>query len=267
MIAKPYVQKPQHPDPRLQAGDAAEGQMAHYLHRKFAEDPDVQVLHDLRLEDQRQTEHDAAPGVCQIDHLPVHRWGMFIVESKTVSEEVRVRPDGSGGDEWSRLYKGREEGMASPIQQAKRQSAFLRDLLHRHRRDLVGRVPVGVRALARAVRGSDQRGFKYTPIQLVVAVSDRGMIRCLDGWEEPQKPFRTFVSKADQVPEKIAKELEKHRVDRNPLRARLSSKYGLWQIEREEAVGVADFLAERHAESTHAHHDRANRDVSYLKPR
>ncbi len=77
--------------------------MAHYLHRRFKGDPEAHVLHGLRIEDPDQPEQDGSPGVCQIDHLIVHRWGIFIVESKSVTEAVRVRPDGSGGDEWSRV--------------------------------------------------------------------------------------------------------------------------------------------------------------------
>ena len=56
-----------------------------------------------------------AGGVCQIDHLIVHRWGTFIVESKSAMEEVHVGPDGTGGDEWTRVYRGGKAGMASPI--------------------------------------------------------------------------------------------------------------------------------------------------------
>ena len=95
MIVKPYEQTTVLKDPRQQAGAAAERQIAHYLHRSFKEDQEVYVLHDLRLEDHAQPEHDGSTGVCQIDHLLVHRWGLFIIESKSVTEEVRVRSDGS----------------------------------------------------------------------------------------------------------------------------------------------------------------------------
>ena len=81
--------------------------MAHYLQRAFAADVDIHVLHDLRLEDAEQPGDDGSPGACQIDHLVVHRWGMFIVESKSVTEEVRIRSDGAGGDEelwWNLVY-------------------------------------------------------------------------------------------------------------------------------------------------------------------
>ena len=35
----------------------------------------------------------APPGVCQIDHMVLHRWGLFIIESKSVYDEVTVQSD------------------------------------------------------------------------------------------------------------------------------------------------------------------------------
>ena len=252
MIAKPYEQQTRDPEPRQRAGAEAERQMAHYLHRAFKEDPEVHVLHGLRLEDREEPEQDGSPGVCQIDHLLVHRWGMFIIESKSVAEEVRVRPDGSGGDEWSRTYRGKETGMASPIRQARRQSEFLRRFLQRHREKLVGRVPIGLRTIAKVVGGTDQRGFMHAPIQLMIAVSDKGRIRRFDGWKEPSKPFRVFVTKADLVPEKIGQELERHRKAAGLLSIRPTGEYGLWSMEAQEAAGVAEFLAARHVDRSGA---------------
>src|SRR5690606_19783932 len=96
---------------RMQAAGAqAELQMAHYLHRAFAAEPDLHILNDLRLVDPEQPEHNGKPGVCQIDHMAIHRWGMFIIESKSVAEVVEVRDDGHGGDEWVRVYRGRRSG-------------------------------------------------------------------------------------------------------------------------------------------------------------
>ena len=88
MIAKPYEQKTTHSEPRQQAGAEAERQMAHYLNRTFSQDPDAHVLNGLRLENRERPEQDGSPGKCQIDHLIVHRLGMFIIESKSVTEEV-----------------------------------------------------------------------------------------------------------------------------------------------------------------------------------
>ncbi len=243
MITKPYKQKTGHRHVRLRAGDKAERQMAHYLNRRFRDDPEIHVLHDLRLVDPAQPEQDGSPGVCQIDHLIVHRWGLFIVESKSVTGEVCVRPDGSGGDEWSRVYGNRETGMPSPIRQVQRQSAFLRPFLQQNRKELLGRMDFGYRTVAKLHIGTDQRGFRSMPIQPVIAVSDEGMIRRLDGWEEPREPFRALVTKADLVVDKIDGELERHRKGPSMLSISVAGGYGVWSMETEETAGVAEFLA------------------------
>ena len=271
MIVKPYNQSTTHQDRRQRAGADAESQMAHYLHRGFKDDPDVYVLHGLRIEDPGQPEQDGSTGVCQIDHLIVHRWGMFIVESKSVKEEVQVRPDGSGGDEWSRVYGNKKTGIPSPIQQARRQSEFLRAFLQRHRKELVGRMPIGLRTISKAVNGTDQRGFMRAPMQLVIAVSDGGRITRLGGWEEPRKPFRVFVAKADSVPDKIAQELKQHRAGARLLTLNPMEEYGLWNMEAGEAETVAGFLAARHAERSsvlraHSRQAPVNRSQNHSKP-
>lgn len=240
MIVKPFEQVVNHRDRRLRAGADAERQMAHYLHRDFRDHEEVFVLHDVRLEDRDQPEHDGSVGVCQIDHLVVHRWGLFIIESKSVTEEVRVRSDGSGGDEWTRVYRKKETGMPSPIQQARRQEKFLRKFLQRHREEMLGKRSLGFRTVAKIVHGTDQRGFKNAPIQLIIAVSAKGRIKRIGGWEEPREPFRVFVAKADLVPDKISQELKAHR-------KRAGNGYGMWFMEEGEPKQVADFLAARHA--------------------
>ncbi len=246
MITKPFESAGDSTDIRQLAGQNAERQMAHYLQRAFAQAPGVHVLHGLRLVDPEQPEADGSPGVCQIDHLIVHRWGMFIVESKSVSERVAVRSDGSGGDEWARFYRGRPVGMPSPIQQAARQRDFLRSFLDRHRSELLGKVPTGLRTVAKLIAGSDQRSFRTTPIQLVIAISDGGNIQRVNDWREPEKPFRVFVSKADLVTEKISAELKEHRLRSNLLRDR-NGDYGMWIMKAGEAAAVAQFLAARNS--------------------
>lgn len=248
MTVKPYIEPTGSRDQCERAGDAAERQMAHYLHRKFRDDPAVFVLHQLRIEDPEQPEQDGSAGVCQIDHLVVHRWGFFLVESKSVMEEVQVRSDGDGGDEWSRTYCGGQTGMPSPIRQARRQSEFLRALLDHHRFELLGGFGLGFRTIAKIRRDGDQRGFGLAPMQLVVAVSDSGRIRRLDGWKPPETPFRVIVKKADLVPEAIEQELDRHRVGANLLHVKPVGEYGLWSMEADEVSEVADFLAERHVD-------------------
>lgn len=246
VIVKPYEQGAKHKDPRQRTGADAERQMAHYLNRGFREDDEVFVLHGLRLKDRDQPEQDGSPGVCQIDHLVVHRLGLFIVESKSVTEEVRITSDGSGGDEWTRRYRGKEAGIPSPIQQAQRQSDFLRAFLQRHREDLLGKMPLGMRTIAKVAKGTDQRDFTNAPIQLVVAVSDTGKIKRIGSWSEPSEPFRAFVAKADLVVDKITQEIKAHRKGASLARTRSDGEYGWWAMEDPEPKQVAEFLAAHH---------------------
>lgn len=248
MIVKRYMEPTQFGDPRERAGADAERQLAHYLHRRFRDDPAVCVLHQLRIEDADQSEQDGSAGVCQIDHLVVHRWGFFLVESKSVTEAVQVGSDGDGGEEWSRTYRGEQIGIPSPIRQAGRQAEFLRTLLQNHRARLVGRRPLGVRTIARVLGRTEHRDFINAPMQLIVAISDGGRILRRDGWKTPQKPFRVFVKKADLVPEEIERELDRHRTGAELLRLKPVGEYGIWSMQVEEVPRVAKFLAGRHVD-------------------
>jgi hypothetical protein len=232
-------------EPRQRAGVVAERQMAFYLHRDFANDPKVFVLNDIRLSDPEQPELDGRPGVCQIDHLVLHRWGAFIIESKSVTDEVAVRDDGAGGDEWTRRSRGQDQGFPSPIQQARRQGDFLRRFLGRHRESLLGKMPPGLRSIGKLVTGTDHRGFGGMPIQIIVAISDHGKIRRVNEWKEPTKPFQTFVNKADNVGSKIREELAKHKAG-SSLLGESKGAYGLWAMKPEEVETVAEFLSSHH---------------------
>lgn len=246
VIVKPPSSEPLPSHPALRAGAEAERQMAFYLHRAFADDTGVHVLHDLRLVDPAQPEHTGQPGVAQIDHLLIHRLGMFIVESKATSGVITVRPDGHGGDQWMRG----SAGFPSPIRQAERQAAFLRAFLQRNRASLLGKLPLGLRTVMRAVAGTDQRGFSHMPIQIIAAISDKGDIERVGGWEPPSKPFRTFLCKADVVADHIRTEIAAHKrtapLLASALTSPLSNSYGDWSMAAEEATAVAEFLAASH---------------------
>lgn len=114
--------------------------------------------------------------------------------------------------------------------------------------------PSGLARLPAAERGSVQNALCvathnwHAPMQLVIAVSDGGRIRRLDGWKPPEKPFRVFVKKADLVPEQIEEELGRHRIGANPLHVRPVGAYGIWGMTVEEVPRVAKFLAERHVD-------------------
>lgn len=154
------------------AGDAAERQMAFYLRRAFGESEDVHVINGLRL-----VEGDDA---AQIDHLVIHAAGAILIESKSVTQKVRVNARG----EWARLWDGHWRGMPSPVLQAQHQADFLRAYLHKRRAQLRDRALIGL----------VERGFFYFDLDVLAAVSDGGII------ERDSPDVAPQALKADQVP-------------------------------------------------------------------
>lgn len=161
-------------DPNLIAGKKAERDVAFYLKRAFGDRHDVLVFNDLRLE----YDEDAA----QMDHLVLTRYGLIIVESKSVTTKVKVNEHG----EWMRLFNGSWKGMPSPVQQSQRQADFLGKFLRAHTEAVLGKI-LGL-----------QKGFGNFRRDILVAISDSGII------ERPKTLPLAEVVKADQVVDKIS---------------------------------------------------------------
>ncbi|HRX83640.1 MAG TPA: NERD domain-containing protein [Phycisphaerae bacterium] len=200
-----------------EAGDAAERQMAYYLERDFGSSPNVQLFHDLRIEHKGHA--------AQIDHLIIHRYGMVIVESKSISGRVQINAHG----EWIRFWGGgRKQGMASPIQQAKLQRDLLLDLLEDHAEQLLDKVLAGL----------VQARFGGCPFMLLVAISDHGIIE-RKGANPPE------VMKADQICDRIYEEAMRHKRSRLTLCLK-DPDYGMYRINAKEMKRLTDFLVSRH---------------------
>lgn len=181
MILKELGEASAAADRFAQAGRRAEEQMAFYLHRAFKDAGSLAVINGLRLADGRD--------VAQIDHLVIHRYGMVVVESKSVTTTVQINDHG----EWSRWYNGAWRGMPSPILQAQRQADFLRGYLDAQREILRDKV------LFR------QAGFQGMPIDVVVAISDAGII------ERSTRLAVDEVCKAEQVTSRVQAIVETYR--------------------------------------------------------
>lgn len=203
-------------DPLAKAGRKAEEQMAHYLRRAFGDVPDVYLFHDVRLE----RDGDAA----QIDHLLLHRYGMMIIESKSVTAQVEVNERG----EWCRNFRGQRRGMPSPIEQARRQGEFLRTYLQEHREQLRGKYLLGLK----------QGGFLQMPLDVLVAISDDGIIR------RPKRLDLPEVLKADQVPGRINNLLSWYRRANHPLIWKVND--GGYEFRPDELERITHFLLQRH---------------------
>lgn len=244
MIVKEYEERPKSNNRLIAAGDAAEQKMAFYLRRAFASHDGLLVLNDIRIVDPEQQHDGLGEDACQIDHLVLHRWGMFIVESKSSVGKVVIRSDGTGGDEWTFGSQGR----GSPLKQADRQAKYLRKYISNNLEQLIGRFPKGTRTLAKLINGSDQRGVYHMPMQAIVALSDQATIQ-RKGWKEPSTPFQAYVCKADLVTDKIAVEYERHK-NAATLFGKADGKYGYWSMKAEEVQAIAEFLRDNHSPRT-----------------
>ena len=215
MILKQKQFTPQ-TDPRMIAGDAAEKQMAFYLQRMFGQAQDIFVINDLRIEH--------AGEVAQIDHLIVSRWGLCIVESKSVTDSVHINAHG----EWAREYKGKMQGMPSPVLQGEAQGRLLKQLLTENKQLLLG-----------TLLGMLQKGFFYCPAKVYVAISDSGMIQ-----REMTLPE---VMKADAVAPAIESWLKEQPAKNMKELFSFSLKVDTWSMSDDEAKCVTDFLLARHS--------------------
>lgn len=195
------------------AGAEAEEQMAFYLRRAFAKNKRIDVFNDLRI---TSDEGDAA----QVDHLILHRHGFIIIESKSATGTLRINKHG----EWQRIAGQRRQGMQSPVQQAVRQGEFLQRYLNEHCELLRPKV----------LFGKIQFRFDATPFEVLIAVSDKGIIE--------RKAKVPEVHKADAIVEKIRAIVKKHR----NANIRLSWSDGIEKFSDLELENIRSFLTTRH---------------------
>jgi hypothetical protein len=191
------------------AGRIAEEQLAFYLRRAFVEDKDILVFNNLRFEKDND--------VAQIDHLILHKYGMIIIESKSVTTKVEVNERG----EWIRWFDNSSKGISSPIQQAKRQGEFLKSYLNHFAPVLLGRIV------------TLQKYFGGMPIDYIVSISDSGIIK------RPKAASIEEVCKADQVAEKVRNIFESWKKINGFFSLNLEKGYFFSQ---EEIANVQKFL-------------------------
>ncbi len=196
-----------------QSGHNAESQLAFYLNREFKDDPLFLVFNNLRFE----KDGDA----CQIDHLVLHRYGMVIIESKSVTTRVEVNELG----EWKRWFNA-WQGMPSPILQAQRQGKFLKDYLEDHVETLLNKMLFG-----------KQSHFTKMPIDVLVAISDSGIIN------RSKNDKLDIVCKADQIPDKVKAIATEYRKKDSLLSLSLEIPY---ELAKDEIPRISQFLLTHH---------------------
>ena len=126
-------------DPRTIAGQKQEKDVAFYLRRSFKDDEKVYVINDFNFTHNGEN--------AQIDHLVVYSYGFILIESKSISGEVRVNKN----EEWSRTTGSKWSGMASPIKQVELQQKLLREYLHTHREEILPKL-LGIKAQSFGMR-------------------------------------------------------------------------------------------------------------------
>lgn len=115
-------------DPKRIAGHKHEKEVAFFLRREFADDNDVYVLNDVRIEHRGER--------AQIDHLVLYSFGFIIIESKSIKGRLVVNEFG----EWAREYQNEWRGIPSPLRQAEVQSNLLKSYLDANKKSLMGRL-------------------------------------------------------------------------------------------------------------------------------
>jgi hypothetical protein len=110
------------------AGIRQENSIAFYLRRAFKMHEEVFVFHDLNI--------TYGGEFAQIDHLILYRYGFIIIESKSISGEVKVNAEG----EWSRSYQGKWKGISSPLKQVELQADLLKKLLNENAKNILGKI-------------------------------------------------------------------------------------------------------------------------------
>ena len=110
------------------AGQQQEQNVAFFLRRAYKDNPEVLVINDFKF-----TYNDE---IAQIDHLIIYTFGFILIESKSITGEVKVNQLG----EWTRSFSNKWSGMPSPIKQVELQQKLLREMLHANRESILGKL-------------------------------------------------------------------------------------------------------------------------------
>lgn len=104
----------------VRMGMSGERSAAHYIDHYYKDNPNLAVIHDLRLELDGE--------VAQIDHLLISRGMVFyLLETKNFSGHLHINAHG----EFSVRYGANTRGIASPLEQGKRHEKVLARCLER----------------------------------------------------------------------------------------------------------------------------------------
>lgn len=135
------------------AGQKQELDVAFYLRREFKDHPEVFIINDYTFSHNDET--------AQIDHLIIYPFGFILIESKSISGEIKINEQG----EWTRSFQQKWSGIPSPIKQVELQEKLLQELLHHHRASILGKI-----------LGFKQQSFRLRCWHTLCAVSSNAII-------------------------------------------------------------------------------------------
>ncbi|OGT00369.1 MAG: hypothetical protein A3F73_06110 [Gallionellales bacterium RIFCSPLOWO2_12_FULL_59_22] len=119
--------------------------------------------------------------------------------------------------------------MQSPVLQAQEQGRILKELLITNKEKLRGKI----------FFGKMQKGFKYCPVDVYIAISDNGIIQ--RGMDIPE------LFKADAVTGAITEKLAQLKNKANQIFLKnIFSKDVVWEMTKQEAQAAAEFLVSQH---------------------
>lgn len=154
-------------DIKQQAGHKQD--VAFFLRSAFKDSKEIFVFNDIRIE------HNGE--VAQIDHLILYIYGFILIESQSITGEVKV----NSNQEWSQSDNGKWSGIASPITQVELQQKLLREILWENRQKI----------LTKKILGKLQQSFGGRCWNNICAVSNNA------------------IEHQDNMPKTIAKQLVK----------------------------------------------------------
>ncbi|WP_457606776.1 nuclease-related domain-containing protein [Nitratifractor sp.] len=218
-------------DKYAKAGMKAEKQMSFYLSRAFGDSEGFYVINDLRLEDEGE--------VAQIDSLVIHHYGFVLIESKSVTQKIKVNKYG----EWTRIYNNQEKGMPSPIKQVERQIDFLRKYLNMYAKGLFSE------SFFNKIAKPSYDKYKF---DMAIAISDEGIIY-RDEFESD------VIMKADMVPEYIMRLKHKYQKKRNSLLDIEGAS--IWGFRDETLEKVSKFLLNSHKRKNYQDVEKSSADI------
>jgi hypothetical protein len=193
------------------AGQKQEQNVAFFLRREFKDHPQVFVINDYKFSFNNET--------AQIDHLIIYPFGFLLIESKSISGEVKVNDLG----EWTRSSNSNWFGMPSPIKQAELQQKLLRELLHHHRADILGKL-----------LGFKQQSFEMRKWNILCAVSSNSII----DRESIPKNISDVVVKSEFLIDRINKVMDL----KSPLKRAFSISDVRPAFSDDELKSITDFL-------------------------